>query len=92
MLSDIVNIIVDWISVIESLKSCVRHVFFILCPGNPCRFKEIDNGGDLDRDIVKIIVSDTEVVSANDRYVIWLRWMSYGEVVGEKDALGCEEL
>jgi hypothetical protein len=72
VLSDVVNIIVGWIGIIVSLKSRVWHVLFILCPGNSRRFKEIDNGGDRERDTAKIIVPNAKIVTADDSYVIRL--------------------
>lgn len=92
MFSDVVNIIVDWIGIIESLKPSVWHVFLVLSPGNSPLFKDIDNGCDLGRDTVKSIVPNAEIVSADDGYVIRFRRMSYGIIIREKDPLGCEEL
>ena len=80
------------VGVVEALEARIRHTLLVLGPRDALGVEQINNGGDVGREEVEIIIVHAEVVTGGGSAVVWLGRMGCGEVVSQGDALGGQVL
>ena len=92
MLSNVVDVIIGRICIIETRETSVRHVFLIFSPRDTTSFEDIDDRRNLSGNVMERIIAHAEVVTARYSDIVGLRGMSDCVVVGEKNSLRGDEL
>lgn len=69
-----------------SFKSRIWHVLLVLRPGNTLILQQIDDAGDIARNLVEIIIVHAKVVTTNRGNVVGLTRVSDSVVVAQRDA------
>jgi hypothetical protein len=92
VLPDIVVRLGSLVDVALAFEAGVRHVFLVGAPRNTLVIKQIDNAGDIGRNLLEVVVITSEGVSANGCNVVGHRRVRHAEVVVNADALGSKPL
>lgn len=91
VLSHVIDIKRFRVGIVEALEASVWHVFLVLCPRDAILFENVHDRGNLIGNSVQVIITDTEIASANYRDVIGFAWVGNGIIIGEEDTLRCKE-
>lgn len=92
VLPDIVIRLGRLVDVALALEARVRHVFLVGTPRDTLVIKQIDNAGDIGRDLLEVVVVTSECVSTDRCNVVRHGRVCHAEVVVNTDALRCKPL
>lgn len=73
--------------VAETLVAGVWKTFLVLAPGDLAGIEKVGNGSDIVRNLPKVVVVHSEVVTAGSGDVVGLGWVSNGPVVVQEDTI-----
>lgn len=87
VLADIGAAAVFRVVVATAGEASIRHVFLVMGPRDVLGLEQVNDGEDVGRGIVHIVVSHAKVVACHAGEVVGFRGVSGGVVVGQGNAL-----
>lgn len=92
VLADVVVRLGVLIDVALALETGVRHVLLVSAPGDALVVKQVNNGRDVRRYLLEVVVVTTKSVTTNGGDVVGHRRVCHAEVVVDADTLRCKPL
>lgn len=71
---------------IETLEAGIWHGFLIFRPRDALGVEQINDGGDVRRDVMEVVIVHAKIVPSHRRAIVWLRRVGGGPVVGQRNA------
>lgn len=82
MLADIVWVISVLVGVVVALETGVRHMLLVLAPRDTLGVQQINNGRNIFRDPVEVVIVHSKGITTHGSTVIWLGRMGQSVEIG----------